>query len=223
MLKNELFFKFKPYINWKSYFLSYKYFGVLGLIKLPILVYSKLKILKVGGKIILSDNQSFIKRGMIRIGYFKSTDTESLFSTSIWNIMGLIIIGRRAYFGVGTSLNVSIKGTLQLGSDFHSTGLLTIDCVNNIQFGRLNLLSWKILIMDHDYHYFNNKCVNYGEIKIGNNNWIGCNCIILKDTTLGHDCVVGAGSVVRGFFGVNNALILGNPAKIEKEKITWSR
>ena len=40
----------------------------------------------------------------------------------------------------------------------------------------------------------------YGKIKIGNNVFIGINCIILLNTTIGDNCIIGAGSVVRGHF-----------------------
>lgn len=39
-------------------------------------------------------------------------------------------------------------------------------------------------------------------IKIGNNVWISANAIILKGTIIGDNCVVGAGSVVKGKFPI---------------------
>lgn len=53
------------------------------------------------------------------------------------------------------------------------------------------------------------------EIVIGNNVWIGLNAIILKGSIIGDNCVVGAGSVVKGNFE-ENSLIMGNPAKFIK-------
>lgn len=53
----------------------------------------------------------------------------------------------------------------------------------------------------------------FGKIKIGNNVFVGINCIILLNTTIGNNCIVGAGSVVRGNFP-DNSVIFGNPAKI---------
>lgn len=50
-------------------------------------------------------------------------------------------------------------------------------------------------------------------IVIGNNVWIGLNSIILKGSIIGDNCVVSAGSVVKGVFP-ENSLISGNPAKI---------
>jgi acetyltransferase-like isoleucine patch superfamily enzyme len=53
----------------------------------------------------------------------------------------------------------------------------------------------------------------FGKIKIGNNVFIGINCTILPNTAIGDNCIVGAGSVVRGKFP-ENSVIVGNPAKI---------
>lgn len=52
-------------------------------------------------------------------------------------------------------------------------------------------------------------------ITIGNNVWIGLNCIILKGTTIGDNSIVSAGSVVKGTFPPYS-LICGNPARIVK-------
>lgn len=53
----------------------------------------------------------------------------------------------------------------------------------------------------------------FGQVKIGNNVFIGDNCTILPNTTIGDNCIVGAGSVVRGKFP-DNSVIIGNPAKV---------
>jgi acetyltransferase-like isoleucine patch superfamily enzyme len=53
----------------------------------------------------------------------------------------------------------------------------------------------------------------FGQIKIGNNVFIGTNSIILLNTTIGNNCIVGAGSVVRGQFP-DDSVIIGNPAKV---------
>jgi acetyltransferase-like isoleucine patch superfamily enzyme len=53
----------------------------------------------------------------------------------------------------------------------------------------------------------------FGAIKIGNNVFIGNSCTILPNTIIGDNCIVGAGSVVRGKFP-DNSVIIGNPAKL---------
>lgn len=53
------------------------------------------------------------------------------------------------------------------------------------------------------------------DIIIGENVWIGLNAIILKNTNIGDNSIVTAGSVVKGNFP-SNVLIQGNPAKIAR-------
>ncbi len=53
----------------------------------------------------------------------------------------------------------------------------------------------------------------FGKIKIGKNVFIGNNCTILPNTSIGDNCIIGAGSVVRGQFP-ENSVIIGNPAKV---------
>lgn len=52
--------------------------------------------------------------------------------------------------------------------------------------------------------------------------WVGLNAVVLGNTTIGRSSVVGAGAVVKGTFP-NNCVIVGNPAKIVRKNITWSR
>lgn len=53
----------------------------------------------------------------------------------------------------------------------------------------------------------------FGEIKVGDNTFIGSNSLILPGTRIGRNCVIGAGSVVRGVIP-DDSVAIGNPAKI---------
>jgi acetyltransferase-like isoleucine patch superfamily enzyme len=53
----------------------------------------------------------------------------------------------------------------------------------------------------------------FGKIRIGNNVFIGINCTILPNSVVGDNCIIGAGSVVRGRFP-DNSVIFGNPATV---------
>jgi len=54
---------------------------------------------------------------------------------------------------------------------------------------------------------------HFGRIVVGNNTYIGQNSILLPGTTVGADCLIGAGAVVRGQVP-DNSLVIGNPGKI---------
>ena len=55
--------------------------------------------------------------------------------------------------------------------------------------------------------------VIYGRIIVGNNVFIGHRSTILANTQIGENCIIGAGSVVRGKYPANSVL-LGNPAQV---------
>ncbi len=52
-----------------------------------------------------------------------------------------------------------------------------------------------------------------GPVTIGNNVFIGMRSMILKDTVIGDNCVIGAGSVVKGLIP-DNSVAAGNPARV---------
>lgn len=75
-----------------------------------------------------------------------------------------------------------------------------------------------VFIYDHD-HYFGSKHrdtkYNVGRVKIGENCWIGCGVIILKNAVIGNNCVIGAGSVVSGNIPDNTLVKCGRNTEME--------
>ena len=57
----------------------------------------------------------------------------------------------------------------------------------------------------------------FGRITIGDNTFIGIGTIFLPNTTVGKNCIIGAGSVVRGNIP-DNSVVMGNPAKVIMSK-----
>lgn len=53
----------------------------------------------------------------------------------------------------------------------------------------------------------------FGEIEIGDNTFIGVGCLILPGTSIGRNCIIGAGSVVRGAIP-DDSVVFGNPAEV---------
>lgn len=53
----------------------------------------------------------------------------------------------------------------------------------------------------------------FGAIRVGSNTFFGMKCTILPGTTIGSNCVIGAGSVVRGEIA-DGSVVMGNPGRV---------
>ncbi len=113
-------------------------------------------------------------------------------------------------------------GKITIGSGCGISGS-TIYAMKEITIGNDVLIGGNCKIIDNDFHPLlaskridqQVKDIKKRPIVIGDGCFIGANSIILKGTTLGRNCVVGAGSVVSGSFP-DNVIIAGNPAKVIK-------
>lgn len=114
-------------------------------------------------------------------------------------------------------------GKIIIGSDCGISGV-SFCSTSSITIGDRVQIGANTKIMDNDMHSldpverFHDDRSNIPQkpVWIGNDCFIGANCIILKGTILGEKCIVGAGSVVHGEFPAN-VIIAGNPAKIIKK------
>lgn len=114
------------------------------------------------------------------------------------------------------------QGEIKIGNNVGISGT-TIYVRDGVEIGDHTLIGANTKIFDNDFHpldveaRINNDFskLETRRVKIGENVFIGCNCIILKGTQLGNNCIVGAGSVVHGTFE-DNCVIAGNPARVIK-------
>jgi len=115
-------------------------------------------------------------------------------------------------------------GKIKIGDHVGISGS-TVYARKYIEIGDCTVIGANCKIFDNDFHSLNpeeRKNDVYDNlvlkpVKIGKNVFVGCNCIILKGTVIGDDCVVGAGSVVSGKFPPNS-VIAGNPARVIKQE-----
>jgi acetyltransferase-like isoleucine patch superfamily enzyme len=54
---------------------------------------------------------------------------------------------------------------------------------------------------------------HFGKIAVGDNTYVGQNCIILPGTRIGANCIIGAGAVVRASIP-DNSVVVGNPGTV---------
>ena len=90
-----------------------------------------------------------------------------------------------------------------------------------ISIGDATTISADVVFLTHDYSIAKGlAAVNspyYGRflkpISVGENCFIGMRTILLPGTTIGNNCIVGAGAVVKGNYP-DHVVIAGNPAKV---------
>ncbi len=116
-------------------------------------------------------------------------------------------------------LNDGKESHIIIGNNCRLNGVY-IHAQKEILIGDNCVLASGIHVIDSNGHelYSTNRTVGRDTPKpvvIGNNVWIGLNSIVLKDTIIGDNSVVAAGSVVKGRFPANS-LIQGNPAVVVK-------
>lgn len=139
-------------------------------------------------------------------------DNVTINSSFLSNMVGLyqrtIIITRTSDSKIIIGNNVGISGA-------------TIYARKYIKIGSNSLIGGNTKIIDNDFHPIDpnlrinspNEHMGVKEIEIGENVFIGCNCLILKGTSIGDNTVIGAGSVVSGNIPAN-CIAAGNPAKV---------
>jgi acetyltransferase-like isoleucine patch superfamily enzyme len=59
-------------------------------------------------------------------------------------------------------------------------------------------------------------------VRIGRNSFIGMRSILMPGADVGANCIVGAGSVIRGEVP-DNSIVTGNPAKVVGNSLEWGR
>ena len=115
--------------------------------------------------------------------------------------------------------------TIGTGSSFNGTALITAHETSTISIGAGCLIASAVTIMSSDVHHIldatSMERLNPPiDIAIGDHVWLSAHSTILRGATIGSHCVVGWGSVVRGVFP-DNSLVVGSPARLVRENITW--
>jgi acetyltransferase-like isoleucine patch superfamily enzyme len=106
---------------------------------------------------------------------------------------------------------------IEIGNNCGASGL-KIHAKTKITIGNNVLIGMGSTILDNDAHNAvavkrEQNIIPSRPVTIGDNVFIGLNCIILKGVTIGNNSVIAAGSVV--FSNIpENAIAAGNPCKV---------
>lgn len=129
--------------------------------------------------------------------------------------------GKNVEIRAGSKMIIDNKGILTIGDNSMFNLNSSIYCYYRITIGKDCLFSQNVILRDSDIHKIEGK-QNFGEIIIGNHCWIGTNVIILKNVHIGDNVIIGAGSVVTKDIP-SNCVAVGNPAKVIRTNVVWSR
>lgn len=127
----------------------------------------------------------------------------------IFNKRSKINIGKFVFVRKNASIRIDFNGVLNIGEKVFINDNCNINCINKISIGRNTKIAPNVSINDHDHNYKNIEDGHLikGEVKIGENVWIGSNVVILRDTFIGDNTVIAAGSVVKGHIPSNTLFV----------------
>lgn len=160
---------------------------------------------------------SALKFGVIKIFHFHhfyyegiqrfSPNTEVVISGA-----GTIRLGKHVRAHRRSKLLAFGNGTLFIGSNTALGNDVSINCMEKITIGEGVQFGPDVKIYDHDHDFrvpggISAERFRTAPVKIGDNSWIGCNVVILMGTSLGENCIVGAGSVLKGHYPANSVII----------------
>lgn len=125
---------------------------------------------------------------------------------------GTLRLGSRVRAHRRSKLTVFGNGTLTIGSNTALGNGVSITCMERITIGEGVQIGPDTKIYDHDHDFRvpggvkTEKFVT-APVEIGDNTWIGCNVVILRGTTIGKNCIVAAGSVLKGKYPDNSVIV----------------
>lgn len=215
-------FMFRPKINLiKTLYINFRSLPIGIAIKMPILIYGKIRIRSLRGKIVFNVHAKF---GMIRIGTPIVGAVLNFNKTTICND-GEIVINGRVFINNGVELNVC-GGKLFLGNESMIGDNVRVICSNTILIGDGTRIAHESQLIDTNFHFLVNVDKRIvgdrsGMIFIGDWCWIGNKTTITKGTYLPNRIIVGSNSLLNKEYKEvqEYSIIAGIPAKFIKKGI----
>lgn len=109
--------------------------------------------------------------------------------------LGRIEVENCALFS-GVHLECWEDAAIRIGNGTYLNRNTEIVAARSVSIGRDCKIARDVIIMDTDQHALPNGRLVAEPVVIGDRVWIGARAIVLKGVSIGHDAVIGAGSVV---------------------------
>ncbi|ULO08640.1 acyltransferase [Paenibacillus sp. 19GGS1-52] len=109
-----------------------------------------------------------------------------------------------------TGVTLAVRnGDLVIGNNVFFNNGCIVTCHERIKIGDNCLFGPNVLFYDHDHIYGHGKIVNKegykkAPVELGNNIFVGANSVILKGSIIGDNCVIGAGTIIKGIIPANS-------------------
>lgn len=135
---------------------------------------------------------------------------------------GLLMFDKYVTIKENSVIYVKKDAKIIFGHDTSTGHHTEISANNYIEIGNDVIMGAYTYITDSNHGYKNNnelirkQAMEIGKTKIGNNVWLGRGVMILKDSQIGDNSIVAAGSVVNKKFE-SNKILGGVPSKIVQE------
>jgi len=136
-----------------------------------------------------------------------------------------IELGSGSYFGFDCKIYASEFSKVKIGSNCEFNSNVMINARGNgiIMIGDNVLIGPNVVLRSSDHAFsslrkaINKQGMTHGRIIVKENVWIGSNCVILKNCTIGEGSIIAAGAVVTKDIEAYS-VVGGVPAKVIKKR-----
>lgn len=155
----------------------------------------------------------FIKYFLRRNIRFHFIQSHSPFISIKMKNCSHLVLGKNVQISSGCDIHLDNNATIDIGQRTYFNKRCILSSHNKISIGSNCLFGPDVKIYDNNHVYEYGKGVVPGQhksfpITIGNNCWIAANVVILKGSTIGDNCIIGTGCIIKGNIPSNSITTL---------------
>ena len=211
-------------VNWyKTLYINFKKLPFKEALKLPVIVFGRLKITSLEGNFIFKTPVRF---GLVGLGQKYEIFTKSK-GTAELHLLGDLEFHGRVQLGIDFKLFVHRQAKVIFGNINSFATDTRIIAYKKIRFGNFVQFGSECQIIDTNFHYIKNTDTNEvydreSDIVVGNYNFIGARSTLSGKTVTPDYCMVASHSLCnKNYCKFGSHIIIGGiPAKLLKEHVT---